>query len=374
MTAPRKKALITGITGQDGSYLSELLLEKGYEVHGIIRRNSDFTSRRIDHIFYHPRLITHHGDLTDSANLYKLLSQIVPDEVYNLAAQSHVGLSFQVPEHSSNIDGIGVLRLLSGIRDLGLNSKFYQASTSELYGGLPGTAPQNELSVFAPRSPYAAAKLYGYWITVNYREAYNMYATNGILFNHESPRRGKTFVTKKITMVVASIAKGAQTTLKLGDLNTKRDWGYAKEYAEAMWLMLQQDRPDDFVVGTGKMHSVREFVEEAFKVIDIDIIWKGEGVNEVGIDRKTNRILVQVDPVLYRPTEVYELCADYSKVQKILNWKPNTQFKELVRLMVEYDMRHEEYGYPDCNTETFNHLWFKDEQPLNGPTSNKNII
>jgi len=285
--------------------------------------------------------------MVDASNLYSVLSEVKPDEIYNLAAQSHVALSFKIPEYSSNVDAIGVLRLLACIKDLGLNSKIYQASTSELFGGIPGTAPQNENTQFAPRSPYAASKLFAYWITKNYREAYDIFACNGILFNHESPRRGKTFVTKKITRGVAKIAKGDSLPLRLGNLDAKRDWGYAKEYVEAIWLMLQQDKPDDYVVGTGKMYSVRYFVEQAFKCIEIDIEWKGCGVQEVGLDKKTRKVLVQIDPEFYRPLEVDELCADASKARKILGWEPKLGINELIEMMVNYDLKYDEYGYPD---------------------------
>jgi GDPmannose 4,6-dehydratase len=342
-----KKALITGVTGQVGSYLAELLLQKGYQVHGLIRRNSDFTSKRINHLFGHKDFHVHHGDMVDASNLYSVLSQVNPDEIYNLAAQSHVALSFKIPEYSSNVDGIGVLRLLAGVKDLGLSSKVYQASTSELFGGIPGTTPQNENTPFAPRSPYAASKLFAYWIVKNYREAYKIFASNGILFNHESPRRGKTFVTKKITRDVARIAKGNWAPIRLGNLDAKRDWGYAKEYAEAIWLILQQESPDDYVVGTGHMHSVRYFVEYAFKCVDIDLEWKGNGVHEVGIDKKTNRVLVQIDPEFYRPLEVDELCADPSKARAMLGWESQLNINELIELMVGYDLKYDEYGHPD---------------------------
>lgn len=344
-----KKALITGVTGQVGSYLAELLIEKGYQVHGIIRRNSDFTSKRINALFSEENFVIWHGDMVDASNLYSILSQVKPDEIYNLAAQSHVGLSFKVPEYSSNVDGIGVLRLLASIKDLGLNSKIYQASTSELFGGLPGTAPQNENTPFTPRSPYAASKLFAYWITRNYREAYNLFACNGILFNHESPRRGKTFVTKKITRGVAKITHGDKVPLRLGNLDAKRDWGYAKEYVEAIWLMLQQDIPDDYVIGTGKMYSVRSFVEKAFKCTDIDVEWRGKGIHEVGLNRETEQVLVQIDQEFYRPLEVDELCADATKAKKILGWEPKLELDELIEMMVSYDLKYDEYGYPDCD-------------------------
>lgn len=346
-----KTAFITGMTGQDGSYLSELLLSKGYEVHGLLRRNSDFTSSRIDTLINHQDVHVHYGDMTDAANLYSLLSAIKPTEVYNLAAQSHVGLSFTVPEYSSNVDGLGVLRLLSAIRDLGLETKFYQASTSELFGGLPGTAPQSELTPFSPRSPYAVAKQYGYWVAKNFRDSYGMFAANGILFNHESPRRGKTFVTKKISMAVAKIVQGEDLVLRLGNLDARRDWGYAKEYVEAMWQMMQLDKPMDLIVGTGKMYTVRFFVEQAFKIIGIDIVWKGSCDTEMGYDSKTNKLLVKVDPYFYRPLEVDELCADTTQAKKVLGWESQTSIYELIKMMVEYDIKYSGYGYPDVEAK-----------------------
>jgi GDPmannose 4,6-dehydratase len=290
-----KKAFITGVTGQDGSYLAELLLEKGYDVHGILRRNSVFTSQRIDHIINHDRFHTYHGDLSDSSNLHSLLSKIKPDEIYNLGAQSHVGVSFEVPEYTAEVDAVGTIRLLDAIKDLGQAPRFYQASTSELFGGLPETAPQNEKTPFYPKSPYAAAKLYAYWVTVNYREAYGMHASNGILFNHESPRRGETFVTKKITKAVARIFRGEQEILTLGNLDAKRDWGYAKDYVECMWLMLQQNTPDDYVVATGHTYTVRQFVEFAFAEIGINLRWEGSGRNERAIDKNNGKVRVLVD-------------------------------------------------------------------------------
>jgi GDPmannose 4,6-dehydratase len=341
-----KKALITGITGQDGSYLAELLLSKGYEVHGIIRRASTFNTKRIDHLYKDPhnedvRLFLHYGDLTDSSNLNRLIEKIQPDEIYNLAAQSHVKVSFEVPEYTAEVVGLGTLRLLDAIKETGIKTKFYQASTSELFGGLPETAPQNEKTPFYPRSPYAAAKLYAYWITVNYREAYNIFACNGILFNHESPRRGETFVTRKITMAVANIVKGKQDKLYLGNLNAKRDWGYAGDYVEAMWLMLQQDEPDDYVIATGETHSVREFCEKAFECVGIKIEWVGSGIEEKGIDSKTGRVLVEVDPRYFRPTEVDLLIGDATKAKQKLGWQPKVTFDELVKMMVESDLNSE---------------------------------
>ncbi|MGB6327721.1 MAG: GDP-mannose 4,6-dehydratase [Halarcobacter sp.] len=339
-----KKAFITGITGQDGSYLAEFLLEKGYEVHAIQRRSSVFTTQRIEHILDHPNLKTYHGDLTDSSNLHTLLSKIRPDEIYNLGAQSHVGVSFEVPEYTAEVDGIGTVRLLNAIKDLNLKPKFYQASTSELFGGLPGTAPQSETTPFYPKSPYGAAKLYAYWVTVNYRESYDLFACNGILFNHESPRRGETFVTKKITQAVAKIKQGKQKNIQLGNLDAKRDWGYAKDYVECMWLMLQQEEPKDYVIATGKTYTIREFVELAFKEIDIEIQWKGEGVDEKGIDKATGKELVIVNPKYFRPAEVELLWGDPSKAIKELNWKPKTSLEELVKIMVKYDLENDNYG------------------------------
>lgn len=346
-----KKALITGITGQDGSYLAELLLSKGYEVHGIIRRASTFNTKRIDHLYKDPhnedvRLFLHYGDLTDSSNLNRLIEKIQPDEIYNLAAQSHVKVSFEVPEYTAEVVGLGTLRLLDAIKETGIKTKFYQASTSELFGGLPETAPQNEKTPFYPRSPYAAAKLYAYWITVNYREAYNIFACNGILFNHESPRRGETFVTRKITRAVANIVKGKQDKLYLGNLNAKRDWGYAGDYVEAMWLMLQQDEPDDYVIATGEAHSVREFCEKAFEYVGIKIEWVGSGIEEKGIDSKTGRVLVEVDPRYFRPTEVDLLVGDATKARQKLGWQPKVTFDELVRMMVESDLNSEDMKEP----------------------------
>lgn len=339
-----KKALVTGITGQDGSYLTEFLLNKGYEVHGMIRRASNFTTRRIDHLFENPEignklLFLHYGDLTDSSNLNRVIEKIQPDEIYNLAAQSHVQVSFEVPEYTAETDGIGTLRLLDAIKESGIRTKFYQASTSELYGGLPETAPQNERTPFYPRSPYAAAKLYAYWITVNYREAYNLFACNGILFNHESPRRGETFVTRKITRAVARISAGKQQKLSLGNLDAKRDWGFAGDYVEAMWLMLQQETAQDYVIATGETHTVREFAELAFEEVGITIEWRGTGVDEKGFDKKTGRLLVDVNPRYFRPTEVEYLCGDPSKAERELGWKRRVDFKSLVRMMVEADVR-----------------------------------
>lgn len=339
----KKRALLTGITGQDGAYLAEFLLEQGYEVHGVKRRSSLFNTDRIDHLYQdihegNRNFFLHYGDLTDSTNLIRIIQEVQPDEIYNLAAQSHVKVSFETPEYTANADGLGTLRLLEAIRILGLTDKtrFYQASTSELYG-LVQEVPQRETTPFYPRSPYAVAKLYAYWITVNYREAYQMYACNGILFNHESPMRGETFVTRKITRAVARIALGLQEKLYLGNLDAKRDWGYAKDYVKAMWLMLQQDQPDDFVIATGETHSVREFVERAFNETGIEIEWEGKGIEEVGINRKTGRILVQIDPLYFRPTEVDLLLGNPEKAKRELGWEPECTFSELVRLMVQAD-------------------------------------
>ena len=340
-----KTALITGITGQDGSYLAELLLEKGYEVYGIIRRSSVFTSKRLrPEIWNHENIHTFHGDLTDSSNLHNVLLKSQPDEIYNLGAQSHVKVSFDVPEYTGDVDAMGTLRLLSAINDICPNSRYYQASTSELFGGIPEIAPQSEMTPFYPKSPYGAAKLYAYWITVNYRESYNMYACNGILFNHESPRRGETFVTKKITKAVAGIIKGKIDKISLGNLDAKRDWGYAKDYVEAMWLILQQDKPEDFVIASGETHTVREFVELAFKEVEIEIIWEGKGVEEKGRDKKTGKVLVDVNPVYFRPAEVDLLWGDPTKAKEKLGWISKTSLKELVHKMVKYDLEYDDYG------------------------------
>jgi len=335
-----KKALITGITGQDGSYLAEFLLDKGYEIHGMLRRSSSFNTGRIDHLYNDPeildkRLFLHYGDLTDSSNLNRLLENIEPDEIYNLGAQSHVQVSFEVPEYTAEVDAIGTLRFLDAIKDTGLKTKFYQASTSELYGKAQ-EIPQNEKTPFYPRSPYGVAKIYGYWIIVNYREAYDLFACNGILFNHESPRRGPTFVTRKITRAAARIKHGIQGKLVLGNLDTKRDWGYAPEYVEGMWLMLQQEEPDDFVMATGESHTVREFVDLAFGELDMELEWKGEAVDEKGIDRNGD-IRVEVDERYFRPTEVDFLIGDPSKAEKKLGWKAKTKFGNLVAIMVQAD-------------------------------------
>ena len=337
-----KKALITGITGQDGSYLSELLLEKGYEVHGVIRRHSTPCTERIDHLLsdaqYGGRFFLHYGDLTDSSNAHALIREIQPDEVYNLAAQSHVAVSFEVPEYTAEATGVGTIRLLEAVRQVKPDARFYQASTSELFGGLPDTAPQSEITPFYPKSPYGAAKLYSFWITKNYRESYGMFAVNGILFNHESPRRGETFVTRKITLAVARIMAGRQEKLSLGNLNAKRDWGFAGDYVEGMWRMLQQGTPDDYVLATNETHTVREFVEMAFREAGIEIEWRGEGVEEKGYDAKSGRLLVDVDPRYFRPAEVELLWGDPSKAEKELGWQRKVSFPELVRMMVRADM------------------------------------
>ena len=339
-----KKAFITGITGQDGSYLAELLLEKGYEVHGIIRRSSIFNTHRIDHLIKQSNFYTYYGDLTDSSNLHRLLTKIKPDEVYNLGAQSHVAVSFEVPEYTAEVDGTGAIRLLDAIRDSKVDCKYYQASTSELFGGIPGTEPQSESTPFYPKSPYGAAKLYAYWVTVNYRESYGLFACNGILFNHESPRRGETFVTKKITQAVARIHQGRQKVLKLGNMDAKRDWGHAKDFVYAQWLMLQQDKPQDYVIATGETHTVREFVEVAFKEIDVDIEWQGRGVDEKGINSKTKEVLVEVEAKYFRPAEVELLLGDPTKAEKELGWKRTVSFQELVSGMVKYDLENDHFG------------------------------
>jgi len=337
----RKVALITGITGQDGSYLAELLLEKGYEVHGMVRRSSSFNTGRIDHLFndgeiHGETLFLHHGDLTDSSNLNRLLEKVCPDEIYNLGAQSHVKVSFEVPEYTAEVDAVGTLRFLDAIKETGLRTRFYQASTSELYGKVQ-EVPQTEKTPFYPRSPYGVAKLYGFWIIVNYRESYGLHACNGILFNHESPRRGETFVTRKITRAAARIAHGLQETLRLGNLDAKRDWGYAPEYTEGMWRILQHDTPEDYVLATNETHTVREFAETAFSELGIELEWKGSGVDEVGIDRKTGVKRVVVDPNYFRPAEVDLLIGDPSKAKADLGWEPQTTFSELVRIMARAD-------------------------------------
>ena len=344
-----KKALITGITGQDGAYLAEFLLKKGYLVHGIKRRSSLFNTQRVDHLFKDPleeetNFHLHFGDLTDSTNVIRIVQEIQPDEIYNLAAQSHVQVSFETPEYTANADALGTLRLLEAIRILRLEQKlrFYQASTSELFGRVQ-EIPQKETTPFYPRSPYAAAKLYSYWITVNYREAYGIHASNGILFNHESPIRGETFVTRKITRAAARIKLGLQRKLYLGNLNALRDWGYAGDYVEAMWLMLQQDEPDDYIIATGEMHSVREFCELAFQEAGIDLKWEGEGIAEKGIEKSTGRVIVEVEPRYFRPTEVDQLKGDASKARSQLGWQPKVDFHSLIKMMVASDLKDAEH-------------------------------
>ncbi|RLA07959.1 MAG: GDP-mannose 4,6-dehydratase [Gammaproteobacteria bacterium] len=359
-----KKAFITGITGQDGSYLAEILLEKGYEVHAIIRRASVFTTQRIDHIFNNPNLKIYHGDLTDSSNLHRLIAKIKPDEVYNLGAQSHVAVSFEVPEYTAEVVGTGAIRLLDAIRDENIDCKYYQASTSELFGGIPGTEPQSETTPFYPKSPYGAAKLYAYWVTVNYRESYDLFACNGILFNHESPRRGETFVTKKITKAVAKIAKGEQQDLKLGNMNAKRDWGHAKDFVYAQWLMLQQEKPQDYVIATGETHTVREFVQIAFAEVGIIIKWQGQDINEIGIideidedkfhkkvqnstttvKQLKGKTVVKIDKKYFRPAEVELLLGDPAKAEAELGWQRKISFKDLVSGMVKYDLEYNNFG------------------------------
>lgn len=348
----KKVALVTGITGQDGSYLAEFLIDKGYKVHGLIRRSSSFNTQRIEHLYIEEliedlhskrKLELHYGDMTDSSNLIRLIQTIRPDEIYNLAAQSHVQVSFDLPEYTAEADGIGTLRILEAVRICGLveTCKIYQASTSELYGKVQ-EIPQSESTPFYPRSPYGVAKIYAYWITKNYREAYGFFAVNGILFNHESERRGETFVSRKITLAVARIVKGIQKKLYLGNLDSKRDWGYAKDYVKCMWLMLQHSTPEDFVIATGEQHSVREFVEKAFNIVSIQIKWVGEGINEKGIDVKTNKILVEIDSKYFRPSEVKTLLGDPSKAVSKLGWDPKeTSFDELIRIMVENDLEKE---------------------------------
>ena len=332
-----KTALITGITGQDGSYLAELLIEKGYMVHGIVRRSSLINTHRIDHIFDHPQMKLHYGDLTDAGNLIHVIQKCKPDEIYNLAAQSHVKVSFELPEYTGNVDGLGTLRILEAVRILEMEDKvrIYQASTSELYG-LVQEVPQKETTPFYPRSPYGVAKLYAYWITKNYRESYGMYACTGILFNHESPRRGETFVTRKITRGLSKISCGLQDVLYLGNLNAKRDWGHAKDYAEAMWLMLQQDSPEDYVIATGQQYSVREFVEKSAQYFGMDIEWQGEGLDEIGIDKNTGRVVIKVDDKYFRPAEVESLLGDATKAKEQLGWEPKISFDELVEDMCIY--------------------------------------
>ena len=346
-----KKALITGVTGQDGSYLSEFLLEKGYKVYGIQRRASTFNTSRIDHLYdspKYPNFLTYYGDLSDGSNLSRLIEKIEPDEIYNLGAQSHVRVSFDVPEYTADVTGLGTLRILDAIKEVEIKTKFYQASSSEMFGKVQ-EVPQKETTPFYPRSPYGCAKVFAYWITVNYRESYGLFACNGILFNHESPRRGETFVTRKITRGLSRIKLGLEEKLYLGNMEGKRDWGYAKDYVEGMWLMLQQDKPDDYILATGKTHSVREFAEESAKCLDFEIIWKGKGVDEKGIDRKSGKTIIEINPVYFRPAEVDLLIGDYSKAKKNLNWEPKTKFKDLVRMMVESDFALEKASLGKLN-------------------------
>ncbi len=340
-----KKALITGITGQDGSYLAELLLEKGYEVHGIIRRASTFNTERIDHLYRDPhvngvKLFLHYGDLSDSSNLNRILEKVKPDEIYHLGAQSHVRVSFDLPEYTGDVTGLGTVRLLDAIRETGIKTKFYQASSSEMFGNVD-KLPITENTPFHPRSPYACAKLYAFWIASNYRDGYNMFVCNGILFNHESPRRGETFVTRKITRGLARIKLGTDEKIFLGNLDAKRDWGYAKDYVYGMWLMLQQPEPDDYLLATNESHSVREFVARAAKLLEIELAWERQGLTEKGIDRKTNKIIVEIDPKYFRPTEVGELRGDYTKAKNALGWEPKVKFDELVEIMVKADFAAE---------------------------------
>ena len=339
-----KKALITGITGQDGSYLTELLLEKGYEVHGIIRRSSSFNTGRIDHIYKDPhqsgnRLFLHFGDITDSSSISRIIEKIQPNEIYNLAAQSHVRVSFDIPEYTAETTALGTLRILDAIKESKIKTKFYQASSSEMFGKVQ-EVPQNENTPFYPRSPYGVAKLYAHWITKNYRESYNLFAVSGILFNHESPRRGSTFVTKKIIEALVKIKNGQQDKLYLGNLDAKRDWGYAEDYVYGMWLMLQQEKPDDYILATGENHSVREFIEITAKFLDMEILWQGQGLDEKGIDKKTKKIIIKIDPEYFRPAEVDVLLGDYSKAKKILGWEPKTKFKDLIKIMIDEELNN----------------------------------
>ena len=340
---PRKTALITGVTGQDGSYLTDFLLKKGYKIIGVKRRSSSFNTQRIDHIYndikQSKNFIPYYGDLTDSSNILRIIQSTKPDEIYNLGAQSHVHTSFEIPEYSANADALGTLRILEDIRVFKLKkkTKFYQASTSEIFGNTE--IPQNEKTPFRPRSPYAISKLYAYWTTVNYREAYGIFAVNGILFNHEGPRRGETFVSRKITRAVAEIFRNKRSFFTLGNLNAKRDWGSSQDYVESMWLMLKAKKPSDYVIATGKSYSVKNFVEEAFKFINVKIIWKGKGLKEVGVDKKTGKIRVKIDPVYFRPTDVDELRGDSTKAKRELNWKPKTSFKQLVSEMMQSDLK-----------------------------------
>lgn len=359
-----KRALLTGVTGQDGAYLAEFLLKKGYEVHGIKRRASSFNTARVDHLYRDPheeavRFFMHYGDLTDSTNLIRIIQEVQPDEIYNLAAQSHVKVSFEKPEYTANTDALGTLRILEAIRILKLEEKcrFYQASTSELYGKVQ-EIPQKETTPFYPRSPYAVAKLYAYWITVNYREAYGMYACNGILFNHESPLRGETFVSRKISRALARIKTGLQEVLYIGNLDARRDWGHARDYVEMQWLMLQQDDPEDYVIATGEQYSVRDFIEAAAKRLDFSICWQGQGIDEKGINEETGQVIVAVDSQYFRPTEVQELLGDAGKARQKLGWKPRISFQELVAEMVDADQKeaHKDYLCLQEGFQTFNHI------------------
>lgn len=345
MQNKRKIALITGITGQDGSYLAELLLEKGYEVHGMIRRASTFNTDRIDHLYKDPHingvnLFLHYGDLSDSSNISRLLTKIKPDEIYHLGAQSHVRVSFDMPEYTGDVTGLGTLRILDAIRDAGINTKFYQASSSEMFGEVQ-EVPQKETTPFYPRSPYGCAKVYAYWITKNYRESYNMFASNGILFNHESPRRGETFVTRKITRGLSRIKLGLDEKLYLGNMDAKRDWGYAKDFVYAMWLMLQQEKPGDYVIATNETHTVREFVELSCKHLGIELEWRGKGIEEKALDKKTGKTIIEIDRKYFRPAEVDLLLGDYSKAKKELGWEPEVKFDKLVEIMIKEDFENE---------------------------------
>jgi len=360
-----EKALITGVTGQDGSYLAEFLIKKGYEVHGIKRRVSSFNTARIDHIYQEPhekgkQFILHYGDLADATNIMRIVQKVQPDEIYNLAAMSHVKVSYEIPEYTADVDGLGCLRILEAIRILGLEkkTKFYQASTSELFSGRLEEIPQNENTPFRPRSPYGVAKLYAYWITVHYREAYDIFSCNGILFNHESPRRGETFVTRKITMAASRIKLGLQDKLYLGNLNAKRDWGHSKDSVEAMWLMLQQSKPGDYIIATGKQHSIREFCQLSFKKLGINLEWQGKGLNEKGVDKKTGKIIIEVDPRYFRAAEVESLLGDSTRTREILGWKPKITFEELVKEMVQFDLEEakKEVHLKNGGFKTSNHF------------------
>lgn len=340
-----KKALITGITGQDGSYLAELLLEKGYEVHGIVRRASTFNTKRIEHLYKDPhihgvKLFLHYGDLTDGSNIARLMEEVKPDEIYHLGAQSHVRVSFDIPEYTADVSGLGTLRILDAIKDMKKKPKFYQASSSEMFGKAL-EIPQKETTPFYPRSPYGCAKVFAYWITKNYRESYGIFACNGILFNHESPRRGETFVTRKITRGLTRILAGKEDCLYLGNLDAKRDWGYAKDYVEGMWRMLQQKEPDDYLLATGETHSVREFIEECARLLGLDLIWRGKGLKEVGYSKKLKKTVIKIDPKYFRPAEVDFLLGDPSKARKKLGWKPKVKFKDLAKIMMEADLKKE---------------------------------